>query len=421
MLHAHHLLAVCAGLQGVSALVLQQDKQAPTIECGNRPKVFVYELNGPCADQKGELTEELAFGKAAPKSYSDEHTHGQWFRKTSEDGMGQLFHYRLLHSKCRTMNPKDADLFFVPALTAVKSQKALKMACRACKKADLTSQLQHLNEQTAKRHIFMISKEHFGGRECQGWWAHPTGLLAQSIRLAHSPILPSSPEFHDDVKYMKKQYMGKWGYDKEFFDANMYPNLHSLPWPSTIHFAKEIPWNVGQRKTTMLFVGSDQHGDIEVRKRISHQCKKTSACKWRQFNNIAFSSGKWDWTSAIAKKQEATFCLEPAGDTPFRRSITDSVLMGCIPVFFNRATERTSDLIWGDWLGEAHIQVPRHSFVKGKIDLKSFLKAIPNEKIAKMQSALRANARRFQISLEDDPEDLISTVLKRLANHSLSS
>ncbi|CAN1816274.1 Probable xyloglucan galactosyltransferase GT11 [Linum perenne] len=33
--------------------------------------------------------------------------------------------------------------------------------------------------------------------------------------------------------------------------------------------------------------------------------------------------------------QDSAFCLQPPGDSPTRRSIFDSMLAGCIPVFFH--------------------------------------------------------------------------------------
>ncbi|PQQ04785.1 hypothetical protein Pyn_11195 [Prunus yedoensis var. nudiflora] len=37
---------------------------------------------------------------------------------------------------------------------------------------------------------------------------------------------------------------------------------------------------------------------------------------------------------------QASFCLQPPGDTPTRRSTFDSIVAGCIPVFFEESSAR---------------------------------------------------------------------------------
>ena len=41
----------------------------------------------------------------------------------------------------------------------------------------------------------------------------------------------------------------------------------------------------------------------------------------------------------LALAARATFCLEPEGDSPFRKSLSDSIGFGCIPVLFSNLTE----------------------------------------------------------------------------------
>ena len=76
-----------------------------------------------------------------------------------------------------------------------------------------------------------------------------------------------------------------------------------------------------------MFLGSDHHGDVAVRKRLKAQCKEFAAqgphlCRWESFS-----------PSRLILKQQSVFCLEPGGDTPFRQSLSDSITFGCIPVF----------------------------------------------------------------------------------------
>ena len=61
------------------------------------------------------------------------------------------------------------------------------------------------------------------------------------------------------------------------------------------------------------------------------------------------------------------------------------------------------------------VLVPRAPFIAGKLDLKAFLSAIPQPRVRVMQAALARHKRGFQYSVDDDPADATSVVLRRVA------
>ena len=87
----------------------------------------------------------------------------------------------------------------------------------------------------------------------------------------------------------------------------------------------------------MTFIGDDTHGDVDVRARIASQCLRYGAAVCRR-------EELWSHELLILKAS-SVFCLEPAGDAPFRRSISDSVVLGCIPVIFNDATDHFGETV----------------------------------------------------------------------------
>lgn len=113
-------------------------------------------------------------------------------------------------------------------------------------------------------------------------------------------------------------------------------------------------------------------------------------------------------------KSKATFCLEPAGDSPWRKSLSDSITFGCIPVLFSELTDDVAPWHWGEWKERGRVLVPRKDFVSGKIDLKRLLESIPPKLLELMQSTLREKARKFQYSVDDDQEDGIRVILDNL-------
>ena len=113
-------------------------------------------------------------------------------------------------------------------------------------------------------------------------------------------------------------------------------------------------------------------------------------------------------------KSASVFCLEPAGDTPFRRSIADSIALGCIPVLFNNVSDLTAGLIWDDWRGKSRVLLPREDFITGQLSLYKTLKSLPDDVVASMQTQLRVHGQKFQISMHDDPNDSISVMLQQI-------
>ncbi|CAI5500524.1 unnamed protein product [Closterium sp. Naga37s-1] len=101
-------------------------------------------------------------------------------------------------------------------------------------------------------------------------------------------------------------------------------------------------------------------------------------------------SGCYDtWQVAVVMLQ-SRFCLQPTGDSSVRRSTFDSLLAGCIPVFFKEESfnmqypwhfpeDRSSISVT---LDEARV-------LNGTVDVAAELAAIPEERVASMQARIR--------------------------------
>ena len=91
-------------------------------------------------------------------------------------------------------------------------------------------------------------------------------------------------------------------------------------------------------------------------------------------------------------KMQATFCLEPAGDSPYRRSLSDSIALGCIPVLFNRATDHTSRLLWdASWHAASRVLVSRERFLSGAIDIVELLRNVSAADVAQYANGLHTS------------------------------
>ncbi|KAJ1429678.1 exostosin family-domain-containing protein [Ochromonadaceae sp. CCMP2298] len=118
-------------------------------------------------------------------------------------------------------------------------------------------------------------------------------------------------------------------------------NWHAVPFPSDYHFSatEEPVWrrpdSQENRSIAVSFVGNaHKYSPINTKTRLAlqQQCAKSDACHSSVYAHDGLSPGE------ISRR--SVFCLQPAGDMPTRKGVFDSVLSGCIPVFFHPLTAR---------------------------------------------------------------------------------
>mmetsp|Transcript_39524 Transcript_39524/g.55076 ORF Transcript_39524/g.55076 Transcript_39524/m.55076 type:complete len:190 (+) Transcript_39524:142-711(+) len=157
----------------------------------------------------------------------------------------------------------------------------------------------------------------------------------------------------------------------------------------------------------MLYTTSTKlHGDVPLRSKIIQVCKKYANEKICTI----------DKEKRIFLKKKAVFCLEPVGDNPWRKSIIDSITYGCIPVLFSHITDGMAPYHWQGWRNRTRVFVPRWDFMSGRIDLKKLLESIPPSFLQLLQQSIEKIAKRFQTSLQFDPGDSHSFILRGLVD-----
>ncbi|KAL8106847.1 hypothetical protein AgCh_023585 [Apium graveolens] len=117
-----------------------------------------------------------------------------------------------------------------------------------------------------------------------------------------------------------------------------------IPHPTYFHPHSDediISWQFkiiqSSRNNLVSFAGGARPDSPDsIRSVLINQCTlaSTGTCK---FQNC--SSGGCDQPESIIKLFfESEFCLQPLGDSPTRKSVFDSLISGCIPVFFGPFT-----------------------------------------------------------------------------------
>ena len=365
------------------------------------PKVYIYDTSFSTA--KRAKDKDKVFG-------SKNESINPYHRGTNMFSLALILEYRLRKSKeCFTKNPDEADLFYVPMHTKPKKTGEWTETCLSKKRHDvpkLLKELPHLSNATACRHFFVVSKGHYVGRPCEGSWFRPVRELQNTQRIAYSHL-----DFICDKLIGGPTTSHIRADEKTPVD---YPHLMSVPYPSSIHYTSKLdakkhplPWEQSSnRDTLMLFLGSTIHGDTDVRKRIAKQCRSY------EDDSICVDSTKTGKTAVsgadvtLSTKGRSIFCLEPAGDSPYRKSLSDSITYGCIPVLFSDLTDEVAPWHWRKWKDQGRVLVPRKAYAKGKIDLKTLLESAPPKLVQLMQETISRYARDFQYSLEDDNDGI---------------
>lgn len=119
---------------------------------------------------------------------------------------------------------------------------------------------------------------------------------------------------------------------------------------------------------------------------------------------------------ALEIKRRSRFCLEPPGYSPPRKSSLDSLLSGCIPVFFYNDAEFRN--LWpfhfGGWGANASVRVPLEGALDGTVDVIQLLQSIPPSRVRQMQQTIATHGHRLVYGIGSYPGDAVDIILQTL-------
>jgi xyloglucan galactosyltransferase MUR3 len=152
-------------------------------------------------------------------------------------------------------------------------------------------------------------------------------------------------------------------------------NEFAIPYPTYFHptgMNQVAAWQEkvrsAERTWLFSFAGGRRPDQPEmVRNYLIDQCAESSRCKMNecQTGGLGCNSA----SNLMRLFMQSKFCLQPPGDTKARRSIFDSMLAGCVPVFFHNESaliqyrwhfpskfESFSVYIWEDEVREGRVR-----------------------------------------------------------------
>jgi hypothetical protein len=363
------------------------------------PKVFVYYETLPHFGSEiapDDIPAGIALGLRQGET--------SLYDRTSHHELVHYFLYRLKRSThCKlTRDPKEADLFFIPAMPGRKSSAEWRDVCTssAVINARTASQhVPHLSLETATRHFALVSNglNHIAVGGACAWLRGEEALFAPIQRFSYTSTFVAT-----DFEVKDWKMPGPVQLDGQFLSV---PVLSSVHWSA----GSDRPWAEAKARPLLMYFVGGFHGPHEdIRRKIVSQCKRMGQTWCRADTTFSIES--------LHMKRSAVFCLEPDGDSPWRKSYFDSINNGCIPVFFSATVDATCPWHWGprSFHDNTRVLFPIESFRKGTLTL-SFLRQISPERIAEMQSAIRTYGHRLQYAAEDYPtgDDAFEILLKK--------
>ncbi|TVU30467.1 hypothetical protein EJB05_22092, partial [Eragrostis curvula] len=205
-------------------------------------------------------------------------------------------------------------------------------------------------------------------------------------------------------------------------------NTIPIPYPTYFHpetAADVAAWQEkvrgAERKWLFSFVGGARPPSSHtVRAEIIQQCDASSRCE-----HADCGSGACSWPSGVMRVfQSSDFCLEPSGDTPTRRSTFDSIMAGCIPVFFQPDSAYTQYTLHLPKDPDSWSVLIMHTDITGRnVSIEETLSKIPPEKVKAMREevirlipkVVYADPRSSRVDFKDAFDVALEAVFDRVA------
>ncbi|KAE9619403.1 hypothetical protein Lal_00047755 [Lupinus albus] len=191
-------------------------------------------------------------------------------------------------------------------------------------------------------------------------------------------------------------------------------NDFGIPYPTYFHPAKDadvFKWQDRMRrldrKWLFSFAGAPRPGNPKsIRGQLIDQCRSSRVGKLLECD---FGESKCHSPSSIMQMfQSSLFCLQPQGDSYTRRSAFDSMLAGCIPVFFHPGSAYTQ-YTWH--LPKSYTKysvfIPEDDIRKRNVSIEERLSQIPPEQVKIMREEVISLIPRLVYA---DPRSKLETL-----------
>ncbi|XP_061364190.1 xyloglucan galactosyltransferase MUR3-like [Gastrolobium bilobum] len=257
-----------------------------------------------------------------------------WY-DTNQFTLEVIFHNIMKHYKCLTNDSSLASAIYVPyyaGLDVVQYLWDSNVSTRDASPKELVkwvAQQPQWKRKWGRDHFMAVGRISWDFRrktDNESDWGTKFMFLPEATNMSFLPI-----ESTQNPTQTQTQSQFSLLYDNEF----------SIPYPTYFHPSKDVEVFEWQKRMTRVkrpylfsFVGAPRPNSNYshfwyIRSEIIKQCQSSTSCK------LLGKKYCHDPLSVMKVFQSSIFCLQPPGDSYTRRSTFDSILAGCIPVFFH--------------------------------------------------------------------------------------
>ncbi|XWS09270.1 hypothetical protein CRYUN_Cryun40dG0071500 [Craigia yunnanensis] len=332
-----------------------------------------------------------------------------WF-ETNQFLLEVIFHQRMKQYKCLTSNSSLASAIFVPFYAGLDVGRYLwdyNTSLRDSSAYEVVNWLGKKSEwkgMWGRDHFFVAGRIAWDFRRQTGYesdWGSRLMNLPESMNMTMLSI-----------------------------ESTSWSNEFSIPYPTYFHPSSDsevIRWQkrVRSRKRRYLFsfAGAPRPTmNDSIRGEIINQCLASkNTCK---FLDCYSGGNRCDTPVEVIKVfRDSIFCLQPPGDSYSRRSTFDSILAGCIPVFFHPFSAY-AQYIWyfPKNYTKYSVYIPANDIKDGRVSINEALSQFSkNQVLAKRKQVLKlipkviyADPRSRLDRFEDAFDIAVKRVLKRV-------
>ncbi|CAN8315656.1 unnamed protein product [Cochlearia groenlandica] len=321
--------------------------------------------------------ENFGFGPLIGEFAGEEASYSRSWYATNQFMLEVIFHERMKRYECLTTDSSLASAVYLPYYAGLDFRRNLRRRKVGGRDAAGKELVKWLVKQPQWKG--MLGKDHFlvTGRISRDFQRISDNNSAWGTNLM---LLPESKNL-------------------SFLTIERNPTSHNefaIPYPTYFHpksTSETIQWqnHIKLKNRTILFsfAGAQRPSKNQnglLRTQVINQCK--SSFKTCRFLDCQVKSNGCDDPVSLMKLFESSvFCLQPPGDSLTRRSVFDSILAGCIPVFFNQGSAY-KQYIWHipKNYSEYSVYIPvKELRTGGKNKIEEVLKGISNEKVIGMR------------------------------------
>ncbi|TVU51423.1 hypothetical protein EJB05_02854, partial [Eragrostis curvula] len=341
---------------------------------------------------------------------------------TDQYALEVIFHHRMRLYECLTADLSAATAVYVPYYPALELHRHL-CGHNATVRDTPSKEFLHWLSSTPS-----WKKSPLGGRD------HFIVTAKTTWMFRREPGGPDEWCGNNFLNHPESRNMTALTYESNIWQRRDF----AVPYPSYFHpssASEAAAWQDRARRARrphlMAFVGARRaRGQLAIRDKVFEVCERNAS---RGCGMLDCSHGiEGAVTCRTAERlvnlfASAKFCLQPRGDSFMRRSSIDSVMAGCVPVFFHRASTLRLQYRWhelepgisdGD-RKRYYVLFNPDDVVSGKVDVEEVLGRYSDEQVAAMREEVIRMIPRFvykdpTVAFEGEMDDAFDIAMDRV-------